>query len=433
MVRRTFPVALLLMGVAVLQLLFFVPVVGGGGSVSFGGWLGSEALFRVDALGLAFGVVWAFSLGLGLLVWGRGEGLAGLQVGLLIVGLLPVAYAREPLVLAIGWEVAALGAYWGFYREAREGERWRLVAFLHGPGLFVFALAAFGLLRVFEPPEGGAGFVWPLAVTLPVGMAVLWRALYRPENEAGGMPELYAACAPFLLAKMLVAGRWDAWGTWALALVGTIALLAWGWQVARSEGGGATPARVLAILCLVGFALAPLSPMAGVGAVILLALAALLAGGEESLGGRAYRGGLALAGGVAGLWLVSQGALSARYGVVVAVALPVIMLTLSGKGVGERVTRSQAAGVVAAIMVIILGLGAVFPQLVVEWMARPAAQAMAGGVGAATDLVSNWGIGLQVVSPAEVVLAALPATGIAVAVFLAWAVLYWVRGVIRDT
>ena len=94
---------------------------------------------------------------------------------------------------------------------------------------------------------------------------------------------------------------------------------------------------------------------------------------------------------------------------------------------------SWAGRVVASAMVLNLGLGAVYPQLVVEWIARPAAQAMAGGVAAATDLVSNWGIGLQVVSPAEVVLAALPATGIAVAVFLAWAVLYWVRLMTSET
>ena len=240
------------------------------------------------------------------------------------------------------------------------------------------------------------------------------------------LPRLYAACSPFLLAKMLVGGRWDAWGTWALALIGTGVLIMLAWRSVHGEVRGRRIVHALAVLCVIGFALAALSPMSGLGAVLLLALAALLAGVGGKMQLFSYAGAMVLAGGVAGLWLIAQGALSVRYGLVAVVALPVIMVVLSGYGSREEAGRSRVGRGVAAVMGLVLGLGAVYPQAAVEWIARPAVQAMAGGVGAPTDLARNWGVGLQVVSPVEVTLASLPATGMALAVFLAWVVLYWV-------
>jgi hypothetical protein len=433
MIRGTVPIALLNFGVAILQLLFFVPMVAGGSGYSFGEWIGGGPLFRVDALALCFGVAWAVSLGLGLLVQQNGDTLFRAQAALLTVGLLTVAYAREPLVLLVGWEIGALGAYLGYYRGRENRARLRMAAFLHVPGVLVLVPAALGWMGAFEPPAGGAAYEWPLAVTLLVGMAVYTRILYKPaglpERAVGGwLSGLYAVCAPFVLAKMLVGGRWDAWGTWALALVGTGVLIMLAWEGGRREVRGTRVGQALAILCVVGLALAAVSPMAGLGAVVLLALAALVAGVEGKLQLCSYRGAMVLAGGVAGLWLISQGALAARYGVVAVVALPTIMVVMSGHAPGEEAGRSSRVGVgVAAVIALIVGLGAVYPQAVVEWVARPAVQAMAGGVGAPTDLARNWGVGLQVVSPAELVLASLPATGMALAVFVAWVVLYWLK------
>jgi hypothetical protein len=68
--------------------------------------------------------------------------------------------------------------------------------------------------------------------------------------------------------------------------------------------------------------------------------------------------------------------------------------------------------------------------VVVEWFARPAVGAMAGGVGTTSNLVSRLGLGLVSIRPDESLSAALPATGIALAVFLAWVALYWLRGLL---
>jgi hypothetical protein len=80
--------------------------------------------------------------------------------------------------------------------------------------------------------------------------------------------------------------------------------------------------------------------------------------------------------------------------------------------------------IVVAVSALLVG---VYPQAIVEWMLRPAVAAMAGGVGTPASLVSDWGVGLAVRSPQETLLAALPATGMALAVFLAWVIVYWVK------
>jgi len=48
-------------------------------------------------------------------------------------------------------------------------------------------------------------------------------------------------------------------------------------------------------------------------------------------------------------------------------------------------------------------------------------------VGALTSLRTDWGVGLAVVSGQEALVAALPATGVAVAFFIAWALLFWLK------
>jgi hypothetical protein len=79
------------------------------------------------------------------------------------------------------------------------------------------------------------------------------------------------------------------------------------------------------------------------------------------------------------------------------------------------------------IALIVLGLAALFPQVAVESVLRPVVQAMAGGVGALAGISPDWGVGLAVKSPDGVALAALPATGIGLALFLAMVSLYWLK------
>jgi hypothetical protein len=94
---------------------------------------------------------------------------------------------------------------------------------------------------------------------------------------------------------------------------------------------------------------------------------------------------------------------------------------------------NRAARVAAGVVVVLLCVNAIYPQAAVEWLARPAVAAMAGGVAAPTEVVRNWGVGLQVVSTAEAVEASLPATGLAVGVFVAWVVLYWMRRIVAGS
>jgi hypothetical protein len=349
-----------------------------------------------------------------------------------------MAYAREPLVLAAGWELAAVGAYFHLYAQMTGPGRPRLMALVHGPGLFVLVPAALGLLGVLEPPQGGAAVEWPTGVTLLVAVAVLARILYRPpytgdENNSYWLSELYGACAPFLLAKMLVGGRWDEWATWGLALVATVTLGMRLWQSVAGSGESARPGQVVALVGVIGFTLASLSPLAGLGGVLMTATAAVLAGVALPSGGIAYRSGLTLAGVAVGVWLVSQGALSASYELVAVLALPAVIIALSCWWRSEESKSGGTHGAITVLTLVAVSVCAIYPQIVVEWLARPAVQTMAGGVGATAEVVSNWGLGLQVVSSSEVIKASLPATGVGVAVFVAWAALFWIRSLLRGT
>src|SRR5437868_8844025 len=107
MARSTTFFAWVSLAVAALQALFFVPMISGGGGddVSVGGLL----LFRIDGLSVVFGAVWVVALALTLLAERAMAIGVRVHAALLTVGLLLVAYAREPWVFAVGLEIAALG------------------------------------------------------------------------------------------------------------------------------------------------------------------------------------------------------------------------------------------------------------------------------------------------------------------------------------
>ena len=436
-----FFVAFVCLVAAGLQVVLFLPEIVGNRALDVSMW-GGAALFRVDGLSVGFGVVWCVSLAVLSFAWAGDEGAGVLPASLMLVGLLGMAYAREPLVLVAGWELAGVGAWLGAGTSS-NGERIRLAALIHAPGVPVLVAALTRWLDVFAPPAGGAAREWPVGVALLVGLAVCvrlagltyggWIGSQAASRDGRGLVIMYMICTPFVLAKMLVGGRWDAWGTWTLALIGTLGLLIVTWQGVRGRADGASPVAALAMSSMAGFALAPLSPLAGLGAVLLLALASLVAGLRWDRIPSAYRYALVLAGGMSGLWLVSQGALAARSGLIAAIALSALMLVAAGKKrLEEQVDSNRIAWLGTALVVVLLCVSVVYPQGAVEWLARPAVEAMAGGVGTPVGLIRNWGVGLQVVSPAEVVLASLPSIGMAVAVFLAWVVLYWAKNVATD-
>src|SRR5205085_2672689 len=110
----------------------------------------------------------------------------------------------------------------------------------HSPGWILLTLMLLGFARPLVPPSGGAAQPWPLAVTVAFGLVVLMRSACWPFNAwarqaarssgDGGalLLGLYHLAAPILLAKALVAAPWNATGTWVLALMGTVALLDFG-------------------------------------------------------------------------------------------------------------------------------------------------------------------------------------------------------------
>src|SRR5215213_4199902 len=99
---------------AALQVFLLVAVVGGGRSVD-------STFFRVDALNVTFGVAWTLALGLGL---SSALPVAGIRPSprlvaylcLFFLALLALAYAREPILFVIAWEIVGL-ALWLSLRE----------------------------------------------------------------------------------------------------------------------------------------------------------------------------------------------------------------------------------------------------------------------------------------------------------------------------
>jgi hypothetical protein len=412
-----------------LQLLFFVPVVVGGRSLDF-------TFFRVDALNLAFGVVWTLAFGLGLPALTAHVGSLSIRLttifSLFPLGLLALIYARDPLLFLVGWEIAGL-ALWLSLREMKWPGPLRPTALsIHLPGLLLLAAVIFGPVTPFVPPPGGAAMPWSLFVTVLLALTVLvragcWLFLEPPiaTKPVSPLIPLYIFIAPFLLAKALVAAPWDGLGAWLLALMGTALLL--GALIALPLGARRT---VLAVTALAGagiasFGLAPLSPLAAAGAVALLLAGAIW----TMVPTWSYRGALLLAGGFLGVWLLAQGALDVRYRLVAALLLPsLLLMAYHARRESDAVPSKGTARFVALLLACPLVLAGIYPQAAVEWVLRPAVGAMAGGVGVPSTLITNWSLGLLVRSPQEVMLAALPATGIALAIFLTWTVLYWLRG-----
>jgi len=454
------PVAGFCLLLAALQLLL-VPQVLGGRALDF-------VLFRVDALSLAFGVAWTLALGLAGIRNGYDEGRRTKDEGriteigptttfripnsafrirgglylLFTIGLLGMAYAREPLVLLAGWEVAGLALWLSLREMGRSRGVLRCALSIHVPGLLLLAVVVFGPVGPFVPPQGGEAAPWPLFVTISFGIVALWRAccwLAWGRGSLGGMlwilASFYVLVSPFLLAKALVAAPWDAFGVWWLALLGTVALVASLLAVLLGADPGLAIALACAAIGVAGFGLAPASPIAAAGAIAL----ALVAPFWAVVWARAHTGALFLVAALLGVWLLSEGALDARYRLVAAILLPAIVL-LAAKAVPSteyrvpsdddlrRTTRDyQLSTINSAIAIALLVAVAVYPQAAVEWVIRPAVGAMAGGVAFPSALVTNWGLGLTVQAAQEQIVASLPATGIALAVFLAWVALYWLR------
>jgi hypothetical protein len=383
-----------------------LPVLGGG-------------LYRVDALGVTLGVVWALAVGLG---WPRQAG--RLPALLLVVGLLHVAYAREPLLLYLGWELAGLGLVLAAGIAPRS-----VTVPLFASGVPLLLASLLGLLPALAPPPGGDPLPWPAALTVALGLVVLMRSgvpllgrWVKPLSDRAPFPAaLYVLAGPAVLARALVPAPWDAPGGWALALLGAAGMV--GALLARAWGERGLPAAsVLAAAALMGLGTAPVSAVTAVGAVLLLVVGPVWLC-CRTLGSRAW-GALLLVGAAPGAWLVGQGAAAAGYAVVPVIAvggLVLLALLLVPDGDGGKLTW---AGMPAGAL---LALVAVYPQAAVEWVARPAAGAMAGGVGVPSGLLTNWGVGLALRAPDETLQAALPATGVALAVLVAWALLRWLK------
>jgi hypothetical protein len=417
-------------GLALLQLLFFLPTVAGGRALDLVSWPGARgSLFRVDSLSLLFGVTW--TLALALVVAATSDRLRIGFTFLMTAGLLIVACAREPLVFYVGWEVAGLGLWLGI-RTDRQ-----LPIVVHASGLPLLFAVILSSFPPFAPPVGGVAQPWSLPVMLAMVGTVYIRSGCWPFDgwvrREGLIPllGLYIVAAPYLLAKALVAGPWEPAGAWGLALLGTVGLAAGAViRLIGREAEGLSAVSGLASIVIIGLGLATGSPLAAAGAIGVALASAFLVGVGD--------GAWLLLGAVPGVWMISQGALDLGYGVVVGVLLPVVVVWSVQEWAGSWAvpnssraplhrlgSKTSKAALVIGLVIVLLGV--VYPQVVVEGVLRPAVAAMAGGVGTPASLVSDWGVGLLIRSPQETLLAALPATGIALAVFLAWVALYWLK------
>jgi hypothetical protein len=338
--------------------------------------------------------------------------------------------------LAVGWALAGV-AIWAVHNELLAPAPTNgslLLAF--SPGIVLAIMAVATGLPAFTPPTGGVAAPWSpvaamggaLAVVLSTGWGEL-NSLRRAADDSRQVPntpltELYALAAPYILAKMLVAAPWQPVGAWLLVLLGMLTVLSGVYRAYDSRWLSRTRSLtyVLIGISLVGFGIAPGSPLAAAGAVWVM-LAGLL---RLVLHGWRWAQATALLAALPGLWLVSQAALDTGYGVVAALLLPAFVL-LAWLITSYTPTRSRALHWVGAIPFTLAILAVAAPQLILEALVRPAVRTMAGGVGALTGVAVDWGVGMLMRTSQGTTPAALPSTGIALAVFLASVALYWLK------
>ena len=418
----TFSAAL---AVVSLQLILFLPAVSSGRAIDFGP-------YRSDGVALVFGTAWAVALAIASSRISSTRQIASML--LILAGLLSVAYAREPLVLYVGWEVATAGLWLAIASKPGLGS---LPAAIHLAGVPLLAATLLGLIKPFAPPVGGAAQPWHSAIALMFAAVVLlriWLALLTIPTTTGHRSLvtghwLYTIAAPILLVKALVAAPFDPFGLWILTLVGTLMLLVGAWfRLARGAPRHMHAFGWVWTGCIVAaLGLATGSPLAAAGAVWLMLIGAGLGStmGAFALGSRFAGNALAVA--LPGLWLIAQGALDLRYGLVAALLLPCLLVAIAGWTSGGTTSYRLPAFVVSLALTV-----AIYPQLPVELAVRPAVQAMAGGVSALSTLAGDWGVGLMVRPTQARLSAGLPATGIMVALFFAFVTLYWLKRLVRQ-
>jgi hypothetical protein len=404
------------------QLAFFAPEVAAGRSIDAG-------IYRVDGLGLVFGMAWC--LGAALAAWPLGLRLTlgQLALGLMTVGALNMAYAREPLVLIVAWELMGI-CLWLLVRH-RSGQRVRwLATAIHLPALPLLVAMLLGLVPPFAPPFAGEGEPWHAAVAAMLAVVVLLRSAIWPfsgwadpaRESASHALALYSLAAPLLLAKALVAAPWDALGVWLVTLLATLALIGGvvvqALRTGEGEGWGYFSIVVPAIVA--GLGLAPLTPHAALGALALMLPALAFAPTLQRGPGIAL-----LLTSVPGIWLLTQAALRTEYTLVGALLLPALAWVALRSGWSLGRAGWGVLGVAALI--------AAVPQASLWAALRPGVGAMAGGVGAPGEVLLDPALGLRVDAAGGVLLSALPATGILAAVFVAWALLDYARRIALRT
>ena len=424
------PVAAILL-LSLLQLALFPFLAGGDIEIAL--------LFRVDSLGIVFGVSSMLTLAVvsaSLLRHSGSQRVTPLLFAV-AVDLLLYAYAHNMVVLAVGWALLGVGV-WTILRVLFGPEKagWSLGLSVAVPAVLLLSVAIFAVQTSFVPPAGGVSEPWhPFAVVAVVlsivisagGLYVYFLRRAGEHEEPGtGMTLLafYSLAAPYMLAKMLVAASWHPVGSWLLVLSGMLVVLGSAYIGYASPTVRKAPAFITLVLgvALTGFGLASISPLAAAGAIWVLPAGMLWVAVH---GWRWAEAGAVLAL-LPGLWMLSQAAFDTGYGVVAALLLPayaLVSMLLVAAGWGLRRSWNWLGVVPVALVTVAI----VVPQVALEAVIRPVVRTMAGGVGALTTLGVDWGVGLLVRSAQGTVPAALPATGIALAVFLAAVLLYWLK------
>ena len=387
-----------------------------------------------------FGAAWALAFALASFTLANGRHATSLL--LILLGLLSVAYSREPLLLYLGWEVATVGLWLASDHKPRFG---RLTVALHLAGLPFLMVIMLGLITPFVPPQGGVAVPWHIAIAGVMSSVVLmrvWLALLITPTTTHYPPLttvhwLYAMAAPILLVKALVAAPFEPFGIWLLTLVGTAMLLIGAYLAFFSSSQGRTQAIVWvwigAILAALG--LASGTPLAAAGAVWLMLSGAFLVSAMGIKTGHwslvtGHSSAIALSLALPGIWFITQGALDLRYGLVAALLLPCLVIGLWVTNYQPEqgpVNPKSYDSVFLSLMAVLALAVAAYPQLPVEFAIHPVVQTMAGGVRALSTFAGDWGVGLMVRPTQTSLSAGLPATGMMLAVFIAFVTLYWLR------